>query len=236
MPRRRRAATAGLTFHVLNRSAKRVPLFESDDDFALFERIVARTLGKHDVALHAYCLMPNHWHMVLSPGADGELSRLMHRLTTTHARRWHLARGLDGQGAVYQGRFRAIPVGADRHFLWVCRYVERNALRASLVSRAEDWPWSSLGRRRRDPGTAWLASWPVPRPIGWTTYVNEPQTDAELRTFRRAVVNDEPFGDEGWREAVQARLGLAPRRRSGADARAIRVGRSAATPDPITNT
>ncbi len=94
------------------------------------------------VAVFAYCLMPNHWHLVASPTAPGALSIFMHRLTTTHARLWHRARGSAGEGAVYQGRFSAIPIQCDRHFLIVCRYVERNALRASLVSRAEDWPWS----------------------------------------------------------------------------------------------
>jgi len=236
MPRRPRAATAGLIFHVLNRSAKRAPLFESEQDYAAFERVLAATLGQHDVELHAYCLMPNHWHMVLSPGGDGELSSLMHRLTTTHARRWHLVRGLDGQGAVYQGRFRAIPVGSDRHFLSVCRYVERNALRASLVSRAEDWPWSSLSKRRPNPVTACLAAWPVPKPPEWTTYVNEPQTDAELQAIRRAVACGEPFGDDEWCRAIKGSLALGSRRPPGGQAgRGSRVGRSEATPDPLTN-
>jgi putative transposase len=233
MPRRPRPETAGLIFHVLNRSAKRAPLFECEQDYLAFERILATTLPQHDVALHAYCLMPNHWHMLLTQRGDGALSRLMHRLTTTHARRWHLVRGLDGQGAVYQGRFKAIPVGSDRHFLSVCRYVERNALRAALVERAEDWPWSSLAQHRRGAVAALLAAWPVPRPAGWAAYVNEPQTDIELQTIRRAIAHDDPFGDESWRLAVGGRR-IAAGRRPGD--RMARVGRSAATPDPLTNT
>jgi len=232
MPRRPRVATAGLVFHVLNRAAKRAPLFESEQDYAAFERILAWALGQHDVALHAYCLMPNHWHMVLSPGADGELSKLMHRLTTTHARRWHLARGLDGQGAVYQGRFKAIPVGNDRHFLWACRYVERNALRASLVSRAEDWPWSSLPRSRQSPVTERLTAGPVPRPSEWATYVNEPQTDAELEAIRTAVACDKPFGNATWCHTIKSGLGVTAKRPSN-DGASRRSGGATRRPTPL---
>jgi len=193
VPRRARLATAGLTFHVVNRGAKRSPLFESNDDYLDFERLISAALDRMNVAIFAYCLMPNHWHFVASPRVDGELSRLMHWLTTTHARRWQLIRGTSGQGAVYQGRFKAIPISHDQHFLWVCRYVERNALRAALVSRAEDWRWSSLWCHHRGMGNR-LADWPVTRPTDWLTSVNAPQTNAELEAFRIAMKRSKPFG------------------------------------------
>ncbi|MSO45289.1 MAG: hypothetical protein EXQ59_00765 [Acidobacteria bacterium] len=158
MPRRRRAATAGLVFHVVNRAAKRVALFERHEDYAAFEQVLVSALSRFEVALFAYCLMPNHWHLVLSPQRDGALSRFMHWVTMTHARRWQTRRKLDGQGAVYQGRFKSSAIGADDHFLRVCRYVERNALRATLVTRAEEWPWSSLWRRTSTVATPWMAA------------------------------------------------------------------------------
>jgi putative transposase len=152
--------------------------------------------------------MPNHWHLLLSPRRDGAVSRFMHWLTTTHARRWQTSRRLEGLGAVYQGRFKSIPICSDMHFLWVCRYVERNPLRARLVDRAEEWQWSSLSRFRADPDIPWLAAWPVPRPSDWAAGVNRPQTAAELEAFRRAMAANEPFGDEQWRLAIRARLGI----------------------------
>jgi putative transposase len=208
VPRRRRASTAGLIFHVLNRAAKRAPLFEDPADYAAFERVLTSAATRVDVALFAYCLMPNHWHLVLSPRVDGALSRFMHWLTTTHARRWQTARGLDGNGAVYQGRFRAIPVDADSHFLWVCRYVERNALRAGLVHRAEDWPWSSLSQRVRSRHVPWLAPWPVPAHEDWIEHVNLPQTHSEVQAFRRAMKDGQPYGGATWRDDIVARLGI----------------------------
>ncbi len=213
MPRRPRVSTQGLFFHVVNRAAKRTRLFDNAGDYEAFESTLVAALTRAKVALFAYCLMPNHWHLVISPLADGELSVFMHWLTTTHARRWQTLRGLDGQGAVYQGRFRSIPVGDDNHFLWVCRYVERNALRASLVERAEEWRWSSLWQACNNPDATWLANWPVCRPGNWIPSVNAPQTAAELDAFRSAVRKGEPFGEESWRGAVSAMLGLTARRR-----------------------
>jgi putative transposase len=112
---------------------------------------------------------------------------------------------------VYQGRFKAIPVSADHHFLWVCRYVERNALRACLVENAEEWRWSSLRRENRD----WLAEWPVPRPSDWLSEVNRPQTEEELAAFRQAMRNGLPYGNPEWRLVVMARSGFRPARHRG---------------------
>jgi putative transposase len=178
----------------VNRAAKRSQLFHAESDYAAFERILVRALERFPIALFAYCLMPNHWHFLLSPGTDDGLSRFMHWLTTTHARRWQHAHDQIGEGAVYQGRFKAIPIGGTRHFHWVCRYVERNALRARLVNRAEDWKWSSLSRRM-DEAPRWLAAWPCEYPRDWVEAVNTPQTDAELLAFRTASSLGRPFGD-----------------------------------------
>ena len=135
----------------------------------------------------------------------------MHWLTTTHARRWQLARDCNGQGAVYQGRFKAIPVKSDQHFLWVCRYVERNSLRATLVEKAEEWPWSSLWQRQRREAVPWLANWPVGCPADWAAVVNAPQTQAEVDALRQAMAKGAPFGDDSWRAHIEARLETAPR-------------------------
>jgi putative transposase len=195
-----------VVFHIVNRSAKRVPLFEDPADYRAFEDILRQALARYDVALFAYCLMPNHWHFLLSPRADKMLPRFMHWLTTTHARRWQAARGTDGQGAVYQGRYKAIPVCADR-YLWVCRYVERNALRAGLVGQAEDWHWSSLARRLRDEAE-WLSEWPVGCPADWLAQVNIAQTLAEIDAFRRAMKLGQPYGDDASRAMLAAAMGI----------------------------
>src|SRR5688572_27906658 len=205
MPRRAREGTAGLVFHVLNRAAKRAVLFENPFDYAAFVRLLEKAVERSHVALFAYCIMPTHWHLVLAPKTDGAVSAFMHWLTTTHARRWQDSHGLTGFGAVYQGRFKAIPIRSDTHFLWVCRYVERNPLRASLVSRAEVWKWTSL--RARDERAGWLHVCPVARPSQWIDHVNMAQTEAELVPFRRAMQIGMPFGDEAWKQQVRDAMG-----------------------------
>jgi len=235
MPRRPRVSTAGLFFHVVNRAAKRSTLFETAEDYAAFEGVLDSAAARHRVSLFAYCVMPNHWHLLLSANADGALSRFMHWVTTTHARRWQIHRGLEGQGAVYQGRFKAIPIGDDNHFLWVCRYVERNPLRAALVNRSEDWPWSSLSRRLKHE-SSFLAPWPVSCPAGWTALVDQPQTEAEVMAFKEAVARGQPFGKEDWCRAVKKELGVL---RSGVRGRRSKLARDECpqqmTPDPITH-
>jgi putative transposase len=196
-----------MVFHVLNRAAKRTRLFQDPQDYEAFEGILQKAVARANIALFAYCIMPNHWHLLLTPRAEGGLSRCMHWLTTTHARRWQDSHGTPGLGAVYQGRFKALPIRADDHFLCVCRYIERNPLRASLVSRAEDWCWSSAHGDRR----AWLADWPIPRPLTWISLLNTPQSEGEVGHLRQAIQLGKPLGDEGWATEARNALGLSPR-------------------------
>ena len=134
---------------MLNRAVGRRTLFEKEYDYRAFERIIDQTLRTCRMRICAYCLMPNHWHFVLWPERDGDLSAFMQQMTNTHVKRWKAHFHETGLGHLYQGRFKSFPVQTDEYFYQAVRYVERNALRANLVSRAEDWPWSSLARRHR---------------------------------------------------------------------------------------
>jgi putative transposase len=208
MPRRQRIPSAGIVYHVLNRAVKELVLFSSDWDYAAFEALLVAAKRRAAVKLFDYCLMRNHWHLILCPQKDGELSRFMHWLTLTHARRWNAFHERSGTGAVYQGRFKSIPVQCDSHFLTVCRYVERNPLRANLVADATDWRWSSLWRRRKFCEQGLLDRWPVTRPVHWEEYVNEPQSDAELEALREAIRRDAPLGDDNWTRETATLLRL----------------------------
>ncbi|GJL64274.1 MAG: transposase [Nitrospirales bacterium] len=210
MPRRPRLSTGGLAYHVLNRRVGRLPLFETPADYAAFEKVLQEGVERTRFRLVAYCLMPNHWHLVIWPRGDGELSEVLRWVTVTHTQRWHAYWHTAGTGPVYQGRFKSFPIQADEHFLKVVRYVERNALRANLVSRAEEWRWSSLWRRNQ-PGssaTQFLSRWPVDCPKSWVTRVNQPETAGELEALRTSVQRGRPFGSERWVKRTARRLGL----------------------------
>ena len=166
MPRTPRADEAGGLYHALNRGNSRAAIFRKEADYEAFERILSEGLARYPVQLFCYQLMPNHWHLVLRPTQDGEMSRFLRWVTATHTMRYHAHYHTSGTGHVYQGRFKSFPIQDDAHFLTVCRYVERNALRAELTARAEDWRWGSLWRWQQsvEPVPALLSPWPIPTP------------------------------------------------------------------------
>ena len=212
MPRRLRQATGGLVYHVLNRGVGRMALFDDDADYAAFEQALAEAQQRRPTRLLGYCLMPNHWHLVIWPRADDELSEWMRWVTVTHTQRRHAHRQSAGTGPVYQGRFKSFPVCKDEHLLTLLRYVERNAQRGKLVRRAERWRWGSLWRwehrRRVLTDVPELSAWPVDRPRGWTDRVNRPQSAAELETLRQCLTRGRPYGKAAWVNRMAKRLGL----------------------------
>ncbi len=206
MPRRPRRSLGGAIYHVLNRAHNRITLFGTDRDYAAFEDVLIEARQCVPIRILAYCVMPNHWHLVLWPEKDGQMSRFLQWLTATHARRWRTNRGSVGHGYVYQDRFKSFPVESDEHFVTVCRYVEQNPLTAGLVRRAEDWRWSSLWRRVTSDRQAMslLARWPI-RPSNlqeWLKLVNGPQNEKELARLQQCSDGGIPFGSSSWRERL----------------------------------
>jgi putative transposase len=216
MPRQARHAPGGLLYHVLNRSAGRRELFADAGDYAAFMRVLARTLEAMPMRVCAFCLMPNHWHLVLWPSKDGELARFMQKLTITHVRRWVEHRHRVGYGSVYRGRYKSFVMQDDAHFTTVARYVERNPLRAGLVKRARDWRWSSSGQAASaDCPVIPLAKWPLERRTDWAAWVDAAQTVAEEAALRHCLKHGRPFGSEAWTASMESKLKLGPVRTVG---------------------
>jgi putative transposase len=206
MPRTSRAVIAGNCYHLYNRGNNRMRLFHQRADYIAFLWLLAESFDEIDVPLLAACVMPNHVHLVLRPRRDDDLARWAHWLFTTHARRYHKKFGTSGR--VWQGRYKASLAQADSHMLILLRYVERNALRANLVRRAEDWEWSSLHWRMRSTSPIAVAPSPVPLPSAWTEFVNEAQTPDEVASIRNAIDRQAPYGDTLWCIERARELGL----------------------------
>ena len=181
MPRRARTLQSESYFHVINRSSRKTPLFERSKDYRDFLRILREGLQRHPVPLLAYCVMSNHWHLVVGPVGTGVLSTLLHWVTTTHAVRFHTKRNTSGQGPVYQGRFKSHAIESAGSLLRTIRYVERNALAANLVKRAEDWPWASLADRQRSVCALPLKSAAFLSSSSWIQLVNSNQLLEDAR-------------------------------------------------------
>ncbi len=226
MPRRPRRASGQLVFHALNRAIQNTIIFRQPDDYAEFLGLVREAADRFAVRVLSYAVMPNHWHLVVWPMTDLGLSASLQRLSAHHAQLWRDRQGSRGRGAVYQSRFKAIGVQSDGHFLRLCRYVERNPLRARLVGRAEDWPWSSASPMALSPDRPVLSEWPVAKPPGWLPYLNHPE-DPWLADIRRAIRRNEHYGDAAWRDATVQRLGW----RSGRGPGRPRTRQGAATGD-----
>lgn len=207
MPRTARASQANYCYHVLNRGNARAEVFHAPGDYAAFLEAIGDACARRPMRVLAYCLMPNHFHLVLWPPGDGDLSRWMAWLMNAHVRRYQSHHG--SVGHVWQGRFKAFPIQEDDHLRTVLRYVERNPLRARLVGRAQDWKWSSLKPATRPDPPPWLDPGPAPRGAGWTAEVNAVATSDEgLDRLRRSVNRGTPFGEGNWTSRTAESLGL----------------------------
>ena len=210
MPRIERIDVGDYVYHILNRANARVQIFDNNKDYQLFESILEEAVEKFDMRLLSYCIMPNHWHLVLYPKNDGDLSKFMGWLTNTHTRRWHTDKGTIGQGHLYQGRYKSFLCQNDFHFLALSRYVERNAKRAKLVKEAENWRWSSVWRRTygTDNQKKVLSSWPIDMPKNYLKYLNKEQNEEEIDTIKKSIIKNAPLGTDSWRNVIVKKFKL----------------------------
>jgi len=185
-------------------------IFNTLGDYHSFEKVLTEACERMSMRLLAYCIMPNHWHLVVWPRKDGDLSQFMGWLTMTHTQRWHAFHNSVGTGHLYQGRFKSFLVQADDHFLTVCRYVEGNARRAGLAPKAQDWRWSSLWRRQFGDAQAktLLSDWPLSPPRHWLDLVNKIPSKLELETLQLCIARERPFGNKSWITRIVNRFGL----------------------------
>ncbi|HEY8751382.1 MAG TPA: transposase [Tepidisphaeraceae bacterium] len=148
MPRTSRSAAGGVVYHVLNRGNGRMNIFRKPGDYLSFLQLLLDGKDKADIELFGFCLMPNHWHLVLRPKGDGDLAAYLSWVTNTHVKRYR-SHYKSTSGHLYQGRYKSFPVQEDSYFLTLLRYVEANPLRAGMVAKAEQWTGSSRSRSRR---------------------------------------------------------------------------------------
>jgi len=172
-------------YHVLNRANGKRRIFEHDRDYLAFERVLAEVQERVPMRILAWCVMPNHWHLLLWPRRDGDLSNYMRLVTLTHTQRRHANRASAGTGHLYQGRFK-------------------------LVQRAEEWRWGSLWRMQRGKvdQPPRIDPWPVTRPTDWLAYVNQPAQVVEVDALRRWARRGSPYGDGVWVACISEQLGL----------------------------
>jgi putative transposase len=197
MPRNKRIAKGNIVYHVFNRANGRLRIFKRGADFEAFEQVLAEGVERFNMRLCGYCIMSNHWHLVLWPRKDGDLSDFMKWITVTHSHRWHSAHGTVGIGHIYQGRYKSFPVQDDVYYLTLMRYVESNPLRAKLVKRSGDWRWSSLAIRSGEDKFLKLSDGPMKLPRQWKSLVDR-FAGLPIEQIKTCIQRGRPFGDDDW--------------------------------------
>lgn len=208
MSRHRRVSPDGFVQHVINRGDHREAIFHKPADFRAFLAIVAEVAYQIPMRILAYCIMRNHFHLLLWPHAGTDLPVFMQRLMNTHITRYLRHYRPASPGHIYQGRYKNPLVETDASIVTVAKYIESNALSAGMVKRAEHYRWSSASPERADAGRPVLADWPVSKPADWLNFLNTPTPADDIKRLQRSVRRGSPFGSDAWTLATIKKFGL----------------------------
>jgi putative transposase len=185
MGRQPRVDVGGEYYHVLNRANSKQKIFKTIHDYETFIDILWEATLETSVNLLAFCVMPNHWHLLLQTINDGDLSQFMRWVTNTHVKRYKSDYNQIGHGHLYQGRYKSFVITNDNYLYTLLRYIERNALRANLVSRAEEWHWGSAAIRvGSKSGSNFLGTLPIDLPNSYLDDINKPLTESEFLSVK----------------------------------------------------
>ena len=240
MPRKLRIQYPGAMYHVMSRGDRGERIFLDDVDRHDFIKTLAEACQKTDWQVHAYCLMSNHFHLLLKPAPGQSISRILQSLTVAHTWRHHRRQGTSGH--VWQGRFRSPVIQDGDHLLVVLRYIEANPVRAAMVADPCEYTWSSHrchGAGHADPILDSFPEWEQlgrtepERRARWRRKVRGEQPAKELDGVRSSVRSGRPYGAEDWVEVISHRLGIVrePRRRGRPPREKINWHRISSTPD-----
>ena len=210
MGRITRVDVGNYAYHILNRANFRSNLFQKKEHYQGFIDIVCEALEFTPMRILAYCLMPNHWHMVLYPEHNGDLSKFMHHVTLTHTQRFHAKTNTIGYGHIYQGRYKSFLIQQEDHLLTVIRYVEGNAKRATLVKYAEEWEWSSAHMRLygNEKQKKLLSQWPVEKPNNYIEWLNRSPSKKEIENIQYSLKRSRPYGEDIWINNIVSQFSL----------------------------
>lgn len=212
MARVPRAAVGETIYHVLNRANSREQIFDTEKDYLAFEKILLEAKEKHPMRILSFCVMPNHWHMILHPETDESMPKFMRWITHTHTQRWHANHKSIGYGHLYQGRYKSFLIEEENYFVQACRYIERNPLRAGLSKKAQDWRWGSAWIRNKGntEQKKILSPWPIEMPIAYEEWLNtlDKYEEEKLENIRLCIKRSRPFGSDTWVKNVTEKLGL----------------------------
>ena len=200
-----RLVVPGLAHHVTQRGARRMKTFFEQSDYLTYLDLLVEFKALAGVDIWAYCLMPNHVHLVVVPQEKDSLATLFHHVHRRYTRGINVREGCTGH--LWQERFHSF-VMDENHLLATVRYVELNPVRARLCGRAEDWLWSSVHAHLAEEDDAVVSVAPMLQRISdWTGYLSQSQNNNELERIRAHGRSGRPAGDEGFVKHLQLLTG-----------------------------
>lgn len=214
MARSLRLDVPGMPFHVVQRGVNRAPCFHGDSDRSFYLAALEKAASTYECHVHAYVLMSNHVHLLVTARRDGGISSMMQSLGRRYVR-WFNERH-DRTGTLWEGRFRSGPVASDRYLLTCYRYIERNPVRAGMVERAVDYAWSSAGGNALGRYDPLLTAHPLYLSLGETAcsrlaayraMLEEPLDRQDLDNIRRHLRQNKALGSAHFQERVEACTG-----------------------------
>jgi putative transposase len=229
MPRTARLELPGFPTHVVQRGVNRCAIFLDDDDRRHYRHVLGESCARHDVAIHAYALMDNHVHLLLSTPRAGAIAAAMRRSGQMHVQAFNTRHGRTG--TLWQGRYKSCLVDSDRYLLVVLRYIELNPVRAALVDLPQAYEWSSarahLGlaydpRLRFSSGYLELGTSPSERAEAYRSLLFEELAEQDLLEIRRYIAKERALGCPRFQAFVEETLGRPAKARSGGRPRSER--------------
>ena len=224
MPRPPRIRIPGLTFHVVQRGNNRQRTFRSDDEFRCYLELVALASRRYDTQIHAYVLMTNHVHLLMTSNLADGISRTMQMVGSNFSRIINEKHGRTG--TLWEGRFKSSPIDSEFYCLACYRYIELNPVRAGIVAAPEDYHWSSflenLGERtpritEPHPSFLALASTHVERVARYRQIIKLQLPSITLESIRQGTERGKPVGSQKFRDRMAAAIkeGSEPVRKKG---------------------
>jgi putative transposase len=213
MPRQPRLELPGIPMHVTQRGVNRCAIFLDDDDRHHYRRLLREACNKHAVAIHAFVLMDNHVHLLLSSLAAGAVSCAMRAVGQAYVQAFNARHSRSG--TLWQGRFKSCLVDSDRYLLAVLRYIELNPVRAAMVAAPEEYRWSSVHThlgRSHDPLLTphivylGLGADPISRASAYAAWLHAVIDDDERCAIHRHLAQERALGDPRFQQMVEKTL------------------------------
>ena len=205
MARLARVVAPGYPHHVTQRGCRRMRTFYRRSDYLGYLSMLADRLAEVEAEVWAYCLMPNHVHLVVVPQSSDGLAALLQNVHRRHA--WRVNRREGWRGHLWQERFYSVPLD-ETHLIAAVRYIELNPVRAGLCASPHKWSWSSVHAHQRGEDDSVVSVLPMLRRISdWGAYLAESDSDDDLRSIREHTATGRPLGDKAFIDRLEALTG-----------------------------